>query len=300
MKLENMNRLDEALGLSRQNAIIEGILSDFVASKVSQFQSWVSGHNKEVEQLGLSGFIKAAKDLDVSLLDDRPEADEWWKSLVTMIDKKQGGHATWRQRAEIVANAKAKIDLVINRDLEDARDRLEQLVSARDSNADVDKLFDTLFGGRTPKSGRKTRREYATEGKINEGLGRTISNALDMLDPKKRIRLGSAMIRSSNNARIAAIAIPMIAKKLDMLNVGKRFTKRKPTKKPLEQARYEIATFINNCMTNSSQAKHKGKSQAYWLGRIRAKAKQLGYRIDMEQLPTQPLDLEKYKPEEPH
>ena len=288
MKLENINRLNEAMELSRQNAIIEGILSDFVASKVSQFQTWVAGHDKEVEHLGLSGFIKAAKNLDVSLLDDLPEADEWWQSVAIAIDKRQGGQATKRQRAAIIAKAKAKIDLVINRDLEDTRSRLEELISTRGSNANVDKLFSILFGGRA-KPRKKARRAYA-ESRINEGFGQTISNALDMLDPQKRLKLGSALIRSSNNARIASIAIPLIANKLDVLRVGRTFktVKKPPVPSTPLTRKYEMAMFINKCMADSSKGKYKDKDEEYWLERIRAKAKRMGMKIDIPKLPTQP------------
>jgi hypothetical protein len=282
MKLANINRLDEALLLGREELACEGILSDLIGSKVSQFQSWVSGHDKEVERLGLSDFIKAAKALDVSLIDDSPTSDEWWFSLINAISKKYGGYITPKQRAEIIDKARTKADLIVNRDLEDIKSRFETLTKHKRRNAEVDAIFNRLFS-------RKPNRRY-TESRIQESLGQSIASALDMLDPQKRIKRGTAMIRASNNARIAAMAIPYVAKQF---HEKRRFRDKKPKipSTPLTR-KYEMAMYINKCMVDSSKTKYRDKPEKYWLQRINAKARRMGMRIDIPHLPTKPYPID--------
>ncbi|MFA5767819.1 MAG: hypothetical protein WC919_07925, partial [Candidatus Paceibacterota bacterium] len=118
MKSENINRLDEALELDRQYLIIEGLLSDLIATSVSKIQTYIAARDKVVEQLGLRNYINAARDLEVSLLDDSPAADEWWQAAATAVDKKHGGKSTPRERAALIAKIKAKVKPLINRDME--------------------------------------------------------------------------------------------------------------------------------------------------------------------------------------
>jgi hypothetical protein len=297
MKLANINRLDDILSLGREELVCEGIISDLIGSKVSQFQSWVSGHDKEVERLGLSDFIKAAKTLDVSLIDDSPESNEWWLSLINAIAKKYGGYITPKQRAEIIDKARTKADLIVNKDLEDVKSRFAALTKHNRRNAEVDEIFNRLFGIK-----RKPNRRHYTEGKIQESLGQSIASALDMFDPKKRIKRGAAMIRASNNARIAAMVIPYVAKQF---HEKRRFRTKKPKipSTPLTR-KYEMAMYINKCMVDSSKTKYRDKPEKYWLQRINAKAKRMGMRIDIPHLPTKPYPTDfnefkrKYGPEQ--
>jgi hypothetical protein len=302
MKLENINRLDEALELNREYLIIEGILSDLVATGITKFQTWVAGHDKVVEQLGMLNYVNAAKELDVSLLDDSPEAEKWWKSAADAINKKHGGKATPRERAELIVKARAKIGPMINRDLEDTEARMAELYAKRTGNneADTDKLFAQLFSGASPRprKRRKTRREYAME-----GIGQHISTALDMLDPKKRVHKGVQLIRASNNARIATTAISMLSHNIDVINVDRKLrssnknqaTKTVKEKKPLQFKRvYELAMFINKCMAESSKS---NKDEKYWARKVRDYAKKLGIRLKIENLPRRPYpeDFEEFK-----
>jgi hypothetical protein len=295
MKLVNINRLDEALLLNRQYPIIEGLLSDLIANGISKFQTYIAGHNKVVEQLGLLNYIKAAKELNTSLLDDSSEADDWWQSAISAIDKKHGGRATKKERAMLIAKAKAKIGPIINRDLENTKDRLAALYAQRTGNTDVDKLFEILFNkaGSTPTPRRRSNYAYESRDTYTcvEGIGQTISNALDMLDPKKRVYKGAELIRSGNNGRIATIAISILSQQLDAINTNRKqkTTNKKPPipSTPLTK-KYDMAMFINRCMRDASKQANQDKDEGYWIRRIRAKAKRMGMNIDLRRLPAKP------------
>lgn len=304
MKLENINRLDEALELNREYLIIEGILSDLIATGITKFQTWATGHGKVVEQLGMLNYVNAAKELDISLLDDSPEAEKWWKSAVDVINKKHGGKATPKERLGLITKVKAKISPMINRDLEDTEARMAELYAKRTGNsgADTDRLFASLFGDAAPapksRKRRKTRREYAME-----SIGQHIATALDMLDPKKRVHKGVQLIRASNNARIATAAISMLSHDIDVINVDRKLkssnknqtTRKTKEKKPLQFKRvYELAMFINKCMVESSKS---DKDEKYWTRKVRDYAKKLGIRLKIENLPRRPYpeDFEQFK-----
>ena len=292
MKLQNLNRLDEALELNRQRLVVEGLLDDFVTAGIATAQRWMSSHQDDVKQLGFGSYVKSAKNIGTSLLDDSPEADEWWQGVITAIDRKLGSRTSKKQRLELIAKVKAKIDPVINRDLENVKEKLMQ--SSAGGHSAARKLLDTLFDDEkapAPKRQRKTRRQYAEESVCREGLGDLISNALDMLDPKKRVIKGASLIRASNNARIAAIAISMLSQHLDSANVARRLkaANRKPPvpKTPLTR-KYEMAMFINKCMLDASKAVNKDKPQEFWVRRIKDKAKRIGMTIKFDRLPSKP------------
>lgn len=231
MKLQDINRLDEAIALHRANQIVEGILSDIVASGVTSMQTWLKGHGKTVEQLGLQGLVAAARKLNVSLLDDSEEANAWWKSAFDAFQAKHGYKITKGDRLKLITSIKAKIEPEVNRDLEDVKKRLEDVAAQRSkqgkSSFDVSKLYKAVFGDEEEPAPRRrrSRRELADveEGKVIkgvyvEGLADTISNALDVLDPNKRAMKGAALIRASNNAKIAAAAINILARELPGLH----------------------------------------------------------------------------------
>jgi hypothetical protein len=297
MKLENINRLDESLELDRQYLIIEGLLSDLIATSVSKIQTYIAARDKVVQQLGLKNYINAARDLEVSLLDDSPEADEWWQSAAAAVDKKHGNKTTPRERAAIVAKIKAKVTPMINRDTEDLEDRLAAYYAQRtgQDNQKVERLFNILFGSEAPKP-KKRRRTHA----YSEDIFDKISVGLDMLDPKKRVMRGAQMIRANNNARIATIAISILSQQIDTISVDRKLrdsNKQPPIPStPLTQ-KYEIAMFINKCMRDASKLANKDKTPGYWVQKIRNKAKRMGLKIQFNKMPSRPYptDFDEFK-----
>jgi hypothetical protein len=288
MKSENINRLDEALELDRQYLIIEGLLSDLIATSVSKIQTYIAARDKVVEQLGLRNYINAARDLEVSLLDDSPAADEWWQAAATAVDKKHGGKSTPRERAALIAKIKAKVKPLINRDMEDTEERLAAYYAQRTGQDEkkVERLFDILFGDRAPKP-RRRRRDYA----YAEDVWDKVSASLDMLDPKKRVMRGAQMIRANNNARIATIAISILSQQLDTINVDRKLktaNKKPPIPSTQLTQKYEIAMFINKCMRDASKLANKDKDPGYWVQKIRNKAKRMGLKIQFNRMPLKP------------
>ena len=287
MKAENINRLDESLELDRQYLIIEGLLSDLIATGVSKIQTYIAARDKVVEQLGLKNYVNAARDLEVSLLDDSPIADDWWKSVAAIVDKKHGGKATPKERAALITRIKAKVEPLINRDMENTEDRLAAYYAQKtgQDEARVEQLFDILFGGRQSKSRKHHRHAYA------EDIWDKIATGLDMLDPKKRVMRGAQMIRANNNARIATIAISVLSQQLDTINVDRKLkqaNKQPPIPSTALTRKYEMAMFINKCMADASKGANKDKSPAYWVRKIRNKAKRMGMGIKINKMPTRP------------
>jgi hypothetical protein len=298
MKLENINRLDESLELGRQYLIIEGLLADLVATSVSKIQTYIAARDKVVQQLGLKNYVDAARDLEVSLLDNSSEADKWWQAAAAAVDKKHGGKSTPKERAAIIAKIKAKVEPIINRDMENTEDRLATYYAKKtgQDSRRVERLFDILFGDSAPKPKRqrRSRRDYA----YSEDIWDKVSSGLDMLDPKKRVLRGAQMIRANNNARVATVAISILSQQFDKINVGRKLNDigKKPPPIPLTQ-KYEMAMFINKCMLDASKHANKDKDPGYWVHKIRNKAKRMGMKITINQLPTQPYpkDFEEFK-----
>jgi len=280
MKLCDINRLDEALALHRTHQLEEGMISDLVAAGVSRMQIWLKGHGKAAEELGLQNYIYAAKKLDVSLLDDNPEANEWWAALFNAFQQKHGYKTSKGDRENLIAKIKTKLEPEVNRDLEDIKKRLEELAKQQSdrgkSTSEIAKLFKAIFGDEEEKPPPRRRRGRSRrdlvgeveEGKIVnslyiEGLADSISNALDVFDPKKRTMKGAALIRSSNNAKIAAAAITMLVPELRRLHAEKtgrtdKSRRSREAKKARElqakreeeslRLKFEIAQYINNIL----------------------------------------------------
>jgi hypothetical protein len=288
MKLENINRLDEALELDRQYLIIEGLLSDLIATGVSKIQTYIAARDKVVEQLGLRNYIDTARDLEVSLLDDSPAAKKWWQAAAAAVDKKHGGKSTPRERAALIAKIKAKIEPLINRDMENTEDRLAAYYAQRTGQDEerVERLFDILFGDRAPKPRKRRHPAYA------EDIWDKISTGLDMLDPKKRVMRGAQMIRANNNARIATIAISVLSQQIDAISTGRRLKDSNKQPPPIPSTplvqKYKIAMFINRCMRDASKSANKNKSPGYWVQKIRDKAKRMGLKIQFNRMPSKP------------
>jgi len=295
MKLENINRLDEVLELDRQYLVIEGLLSDLIATGVSKIQTYIAARDRVVEQLGLRNYIDAAKDLEVSLLDDSPAADKWWQSAAAAVDKKHGGRSTPRERAALIAKIKAKVEPMINRDMENTEERLATYYAQRTGQdaERVERLFNILFGD---APGPRNRRHSA----YSEDIWDKISTGLDMLDPKKRVMRGAQMIRANNNARIATIAISVLSQQLDTINVDRKqqdANKKPPLPSTALTRKYEMAMFINKCMVDASKQANKDKSPGYWVQKIRNKAKRMGMNIAINRMPTRPYpkDFEDFR-----
>jgi hypothetical protein len=287
MQLENINRLDEALELDRQYLVIEGLLSDLITTSVSKIQTYIAARDKVVEQLGLRNYIDAARDLEVSLLDDSPASEKWWQSAAAAVDKKHGGKSTPKERAVLIAKIKAKVEPLINRDMENTEDRLAAYYAQRtgQDSERVERLFDILFGDKAPRPRKRRRPAYA------EDIWDKISTGLDMLDPKKRVMRGAQMIRANNNARIATIAISVLSQQLDTINVDRKIqasNKKPPVPSTPLTRKYEMAMFINKCMIDASKQANKDKSPGYWVQKIRNKAKRMGMNITINKMPTQP------------
>ncbi|MCK9557564.1 MAG: hypothetical protein M0R50_05935 [Candidatus Cloacimonetes bacterium] len=299
MKLENISKLDEDIEVGIQYLVIENLLSDLIATGIAKFQTYAAARDKVAEKLNLSNYIAFAKDMDSSLLDDTPEADKWWKSAVNAINKKHGGLATAQERMELISKVKNKISPSVNRDLENTETRLANFYAQKTGNDNTNQLFDILFGN-APKTKKKRRHAYA-EGVQTEDLVGSISNALDMLDPKKRVLKGAALIRASHNAKIATLAISLLSLGLDTINTNRKSRKRPSQQTPSQQTplqkKYEMAMFINRCMVNASKQDNEGKDRKYWLGRIRDKARRMGMRINLPNLPSKPYpkDFEEFK-----
>jgi hypothetical protein len=300
MRLEDISRLDEALELDKQYLVIESLLADIIDATKTKFQTYIDGHNKVVEKLGLLHYVKTARQLNVSLLDDSPEANDWWESAVNIINRKHGGKATKKERAELITKARAKIGPMINRDLENTQNKLADLYARRtgNSSANVDRMFEILFGTseseKAPKPRRRRKSHYYESKVYEEGWGQTISTAIDMLDPKKRIYKGAEIVRSSNNERIATIAISLLSRQLDTINVDRKLkmANRAAKKPPIPATpltnKYKMAMFINKCMLDASKGINKDKGQEYWMNKIQSKAKRMGVRIRMNHLPAKP------------
>lgn len=282
--------------------INESVLSDLIARQLAKLQMVVSGHKATVDKLGFGNFVKAAKELDTSLLDDTPESIKWWKSVAAALNNKYGGNAKRKECDELIAAIKKEISPYINRDIENNEKHAEAEYKRKTGNDD-EELLNAIYGQRAPH--KRKPRKVRTEGYVNENIGQTISHAIDMLDPQKRIQLGAKWMRASNNARIATMAISMIAQKIDAINVNSRLKAMqkqrstpitKPSQKPIAnnnkiiQQKFTIAQFINKCLILSKTKKYRNKPNEFWLDRIISFAYKEGIQLNKNKLrlPSKP------------
>ena len=303
MKLEYLNRLDEVVAIN-EDFIIEGLFNDIVTACLTRSTRWLTGKDEIVKHLGLTNFVNTAKEITgSSLLDETPETDKWWHSLIAAIDKLFGSRTSKKRRIELVAKVKEKIAPSINKDREVISNKLPD-------NRETAKIMDILFGNsEKPKS--KRRRPHFESKIYEEGLGNLVGNALDMLDPKKRLQKGVALVRASNNARIAAMAIDLISRQLESDSVGRKLRTigKKPRAKKIEKATdakvvdkidrlYEFAKIINQAMRIASKQENRDKNEKYWLGVVNSEAKKrnLGMR-PLTKLPQKPYpeDFEEFE-----
>jgi hypothetical protein len=326
MKLNSINRLDEALALHRAYLVTEGLVSDLIGSKISQFSSWVQGHSKVVKSLGFENLVAAAKKLDCSLLDDSPEAAKWWKALMIKFAEEHG-EINSRIRKKLVDSVKQKIEPQINREMEDVQKRLEDMAAKRAAAGKSKEelaewmrsaMFDGWGTTHEPRRkrgdrSRRSRRDHeddAYESKINygnmyaENLGSTIAGALDMMNPNQRVNKGASIVRASNNAKIATLAITMIAKEIRNIKpISKDESQKRAGAAAKSAGTRKITTQFNIAQEiNKYIEKYKGDDKKF-LGAIRndkklmARAKKVGMNIEeLKHAPGLfPDDIKKFK-----
>jgi len=224
LNLEIHPDIDDAILLT------EGILGDLFRAGTSRLYASMI-RNKDLERMSprIQKLIKTAKDAPYSLLDN--DSEEWWQNVFSAfgVDDESISKPIFKRVTD-------KIESRIDRTEESAERRLEELEGKK--------------GKRRQKLKRRTRLEdlyylRSLDATIVEaGFGDIMAGAMDMMSPKTRAKLGAKLARSSNNLKIAALAVKFIESELDYVQREKRQrTKRLRDKKPVEA---EIVDEPNN------------------------------------------------------